>query len=82
MAHTPSDHTDRRIAANFSQGWGFAIFITLLAVASFVIAGMIKRATYHDPTDVTAPYAHEGAGAHGAPAAQGAGSTEGTQPAH
>ena len=45
----------RRIEPNFNQGWGFAAFITLLAVAGFVIAFTINRATYHSPNDVTAP---------------------------
>ena len=43
--------TGRRIEGNFNQGWGFAIFITLLAVAMYVGAGLIKKATYHDPRD-------------------------------
>ena len=69
MAHSPSDHVDRRIVGNFSQGWPFALFITLLAVGAFVGAWMINRATFHSPTDVSAPYVREGAGGHGAPAA-------------
>jgi hypothetical protein len=50
---------DRRIEGNFSQGWGIAGFIVILAVASFVIAGVIKRNTFHPPTDPlgTAPAA-------------------------
>lgn len=41
----------RRIEGNFNQGWPFAIFITALAVALFVLAGVIKHKTYHDPMD-------------------------------
>lgn len=46
---------DRRKEANFSQGWGFAGFITLLAVGAFVAAGMLKANTYMPPTDPLAP---------------------------
>jgi hypothetical protein len=42
---------DRRIEGNFSQGWGIAGLIVLLAVAAFVGAGLLKRNTYHPPTD-------------------------------
>lgn len=48
---------DRRIEGNFSQGWGIAGFIVLLAVAAFVGAGLLKRSTYHPPTDPLAPAA-------------------------
>lgn len=41
--------------ANFSQGWGFASFITLLAVAAFATAGIIKARTYVPPSDPMAP---------------------------
>jgi hypothetical protein len=46
---------DRRVEWNFSQGWGFAGFITLLAIAAYVGAGMLKSRTYHSPTDPLAP---------------------------
>jgi hypothetical protein len=42
---------DRRIEGNFSQGWGIAGFIVLLAVAAFVTAGLIKQNTFHAPVD-------------------------------
>ncbi len=42
---------DRRIEGNFSQGWGIAGLIVLLAVAAFVGAGLLKRNTFHPPTD-------------------------------
>jgi hypothetical protein len=45
----------RRIEGNFSQGWGVAAFITLLAAAGFATAFMINQRTYHSPNDVTAP---------------------------
>ena len=42
---------DRRIEGNFSQGWGVAAFIVLLAVGAFVVAGTIKKNTFHSPND-------------------------------
>lgn len=48
---------DRRIEANFSQGWGVAAFITLLAVGAFVAAGVFKKNTFHSPNDTMAPAA-------------------------
>jgi hypothetical protein len=47
----------RRIEGNFSQGWGIAAFITLLAVAGFVFAFTVNRSSHHSPNDVTAPVA-------------------------
>ena len=47
---------DRRIDGNFSQGWPFALFITALAVGSFVLAGVIHKRTFRSPNDVTAEY--------------------------
>lgn len=47
----------RRIEGNFSQGWGIAAFITLLAAAGFATAYTIKVKTFHSPNDVTAPTA-------------------------
>ena len=41
--------------ANFSQGWGFATFIAVLAVGAFALAGTIKSRTYINPTDPSAP---------------------------
>lgn len=41
----------RRIEGNFDQGWPFAIFITALAVAAFVLAGVIKKNTFQNPND-------------------------------
>ncbi|HET9012991.1 MAG TPA: hypothetical protein VFN38_14290 [Gemmatimonadaceae bacterium] len=48
--------TNRRIEGNFSQGWGMALFITLLVVGAFATAGFIHKKTYRHPRDVTAPY--------------------------
>ena len=45
----------RRIEGNFNQGWGVATFITLLALAGFVMAFTINRRTHYSPNDVTAP---------------------------
>lgn len=36
---------------NFSQGWGFAGFITALAVGAWILAGVIKKNTYRSPND-------------------------------
>ena len=46
---------DRRIEGNFSQGWGVAAFITLLAVGAFAAAGVYKKNSFHSPNDVSAP---------------------------
>lgn len=55
---------DRRIEGNFSQGWGIAGLIVLLAVAAFVGAGLLKRNTFHPPTDPLAPASNTAAEAH------------------
>ncbi|MGQ0643344.1 MAG: hypothetical protein ACT4P6_21570 [Gemmatimonadaceae bacterium] len=46
---------DRRIEGNFSQGWGIAGLIVLLAVVAFVTAGLIKQNTFRPPTDPLGP---------------------------
>lgn len=46
---------ERRKTANFSQGWGFAGFITALAVGAFLLAGTIKSRTYGHPRDPLTP---------------------------
>jgi len=48
---------------NFSQGWGIAGFITALAIGSFILAGVIKKNTFHSPNDPTGP-APEAAASH------------------
>jgi hypothetical protein len=62
-------HQHKRIEGSFSQGWPVALFITALAVGSFVMAGVIHKRTFRSPNDVTAEYRKEGAGADHAPAA-------------
>ena len=54
----------RRVEGSFSQGWGIAIAILVLAVGLFIGAGIIKRATFHSPNDVLAPTASEKSTAH------------------
>ena len=46
---------DRRIEGNFSQGWGIAGLITLLAVVAFITAGIIKSRTFQSPSDPLGP---------------------------
>jgi hypothetical protein len=46
---------ESRKDADFSQGWGTAAFIVALAVGAFVVAGTIKKNTFHAPRDPTAP---------------------------
>jgi hypothetical protein len=58
-------HRNRRIEGSFSQGWPVALFITALAVGSFVTAGLIHKRTFRSPNDVTADYQKEGAAAPG-----------------
>ena len=57
------EHKDRRVEGSFSQGWPMALFITALAVGSFVTAGLIHNRTFRSPNDVTAAYEKEGAAA-------------------
>jgi len=61
-----ADHVDRRVAGSFSQGWPMALFITALAVGAFVGAGLLHKSTFRSPTDVTADYRKQDAGAEGA----------------
>ena len=49
-------HNGKRIEGSFSQGWGFAAFITALAFGSFALAGFIHKKTFRSPNDVTAQY--------------------------
>ncbi len=46
-----------RKEANFSQGWGIAALVTLMAVGAFLGAGAIKAKTYGDPRDPLTPNA-------------------------
>lgn len=47
-----SNSTDK---PNFSQGWGVAGFITALAIGAFILAGVIKKNTFHSPNDPLGP---------------------------
>lgn len=49
--------TGRRIEGNFSQGWGVAAFITLLALGLYFAAFAINRRTNYAPADVMSPAA-------------------------
>jgi hypothetical protein len=51
--------TNKRIEGSFSQGWPMALFITALAVGSFLTAGLIHKRTFRSPNDVTAEYRKE-----------------------
>ena len=67
-------HQDKRIEGSFSQGWPMALFITALAVGSFVMAGVIHKRTFRSPNDVTAEYRKDAPAGEGhAPAAGKAG---------
>ena len=57
---------NRRIEGSFSQGWPFALFVTALAVGSFVTAGLIHKRTFRSPNDVTAQYRKQAPGKEGA----------------
>ena len=71
-------HNGKRIEGNFSQGWGFAAFITLLAFGSFALAGYIHMKTFKSPNDVTAPY-RKGGEEHGAAKAGEKGAEKNTE---
>jgi hypothetical protein len=57
--------TSTRIEGSFSQGWPIALFITALAVGSFVTAGLIHKKTFRSPNDVSAEYRKEKTGVGG-----------------
>lgn len=61
-----ADHVDRRVEGSFSRGWPMALFITALAVAAFVGAGMLHKSTFRSPNDVTADYRKQDSGHEGA----------------
>jgi len=44
-------HVDRHIPFK-QEGWGVALFIVLLAVASAAMATYVHKTTYRHPTDV------------------------------
>ena len=51
-------------------GWGVALGICALALALWIGAWMIHRATFEDPFDPLSPGSEAAAGGHGAPAAE------------
>ena len=63
-------HVDRFIPFK-REGWGIALFIVALAIASAAFATVVHKRTYKDPTDVRFQAAGSAAGgaAHGAPSA-------------
>ena len=76
MAAHHDHHPGKRVDGRFSQGWPFAAFITALAVGAFITAGLIHRATFRSPNDVTAEYRKE------APVVEGADSGSQSKTAH
>ena len=44
-------HVDRYVPFN-QEGWGIALFIVLLAIASVAFATTVHKRTYKHPTDV------------------------------
>jgi hypothetical protein len=63
-------HADRFIPFK-REGWGIALFIVLLAVASATFATLVHQRTYKHPTDVRFQAAGSAAGGaeHAAPSA-------------
>ena len=51
MADGHSTHESRHIPFK-QEGWGIALFVVFLAVASAATAGYIHNKTYKHPTDV------------------------------
>ena len=50
-AHNARPHVDRHIPFK-QEGWGLALVIVLLAVASIAFATTVHKRTYKHPTDV------------------------------
>jgi hypothetical protein len=48
---TPRSHVDRYVPFK-QEGWGVALFIVLLALASAAFATTVHKRTYKHPTDV------------------------------
>ena len=51
MHESPAPHADRHIPFK-QEGWGIALFVVLLAVASAGFATYVHKTTYKPPTDV------------------------------
>ena len=47
----PRSHVDRYVPFK-QEGWGVALFIVLLAIASAAFATAVHKKTYKHPTDV------------------------------
>lgn len=47
----PRSHVDRYVPFK-QEGWGVALFIVLLAIASAAFATAVHKRTYKHPTDV------------------------------
>lgn len=48
---SPHSHVDRYVPFK-QEGWGVALFIVLLAIASAALATAVHKKTYKHPTDV------------------------------
>lgn len=66
----PRPHADRFIPFK-QEGWGVALFIVVLAIASAAFATVVHKRTYKHPTDVhfQAAGTTSGGAAHGAASA-------------
>jgi hypothetical protein len=51
MQQSPAPHVDRHVPFK-QEGWGVALFIVFLAVASAGFATYVHKTTYKHPTDV------------------------------
>lgn len=51
--HSPNPHEGRHVPFR-QEGWGVALFVVFLAVASAATATYIHKKTYLPPTDVRA----------------------------
>ena len=69
--NSPAPHVDRHIPFK-QEGWGVALFIVLLAVASAAFATTVHKRTYKHPTDVHFQAAGQSsqAASHSSPAAE------------
>jgi hypothetical protein len=52
MHDAPNNHAAGRHVPFKQEGWGIALFVVLLAVASATAATLIHKNTYRHPTDV------------------------------
>lgn len=68
-SHAGSPHVPGHKTAVTNGGWGVALGVCALAVALWIGAWSIHRATFEDPFDPLSPGSEATAGGHGAPAA-------------